>query len=72
MFNINMEYMKSYAKIASEALISMAIVWEQLEFENGDDPIEIFNDYYPFEKSFDEVASEFLFWVEEWKDKVLI
>lgn len=30
MFNIEMEYMKSYAKIASEALMSMALVWEQM------------------------------------------
>lgn len=69
MFNIEMEYMKSYAKIASEALMSMALVWEQMEFKT-DEPIKEFWDCYPFDKSFDEVATEFLFWVEEWKDKV--
>lgn len=30
MFNIEMEYMKLYAKIASEAINSMALVWEQM------------------------------------------
>ena len=32
MFNIEMEYMKSYAEIASKALMAMALVWEQMQF----------------------------------------
>ena len=66
MFNINMEYMKSVGKIASEALTTMAMLWEQMEFET-ENPIDELCNNYPFEKSFDEVATEFLFWVEEWR-----
>lgn len=68
MFNIEMEYMKSYAKIASEALMSMALVWEQMQF-NETEP-EFLAENYPLDKSFDEFAFEFLSWVEEWKDKI--
>ena len=68
MFNIEMEYMKSYAEIASKALMAMALVWEQMQF-NETEPEESAENY-PFDKSFDEFAFEFLSWVEEWKDKV--
>lgn len=66
MWNERMEYMKSVGKIASEALITMAMLWEQMEFETENPIDELYNNY-PFEKSFDEVATEFLFWVEEWR-----
>ena len=66
MWNERMEYMKSVGKIASEALMTMAMLWEQMEFETENPIDELYNNY-PFEKSFDEVASEFLFWVEEWR-----
>ena len=68
MFNIEMEYMKSYSKIASEAITAMALVWEQMQFNNTE-PSCLAEDY-PIDKSFDEFAFEFLSWVEEWKDKV--
>lgn len=68
MFNIEMEYMKSYAKIASEALMSMSLVWEHMQF-NKTEP-EILAENYPLDKSFDKFAFEFLSWVEEWNDKV--
>ena len=68
MFNIEMEYMKSYAEIASKALMAMALVWEQMQF-NEIEP-EFLAENYPLDKSFDEFAFEFLSWVEEWKDKV--
>ena len=64
MFNIEMEYMKSYAKIANEALDSMALVWEQMQFDNIDDSILV--EDYPFHKSFDEFAFEFSEWVSKW------
>ena len=64
MFNIEMEYMKSYAKIASEAINSMALVWEQMQF-NGTEP-SILSEDYPIDKSFDEFAFEFSEWVSEW------
>ena len=67
MFNINMEYMKSVGKIASESLATMAMIWEQMEFET-EEPIEILCRDYPFDKSFDEVAAEFMFWVEGFSD----
>ena len=54
MFNIEMEYMKSYAKIAAEALYSMSLVWEQMQF-NDTEP-DILNIDYPFNESFDEVV----------------
>ena len=66
MWNERMEYMKSVGKIASEALMTMAMLWEQMEFETENTIDELCNNY-PFEKSFDEVATEFLFWVEEWR-----
>ena len=64
MFNIEMEYMKSYAKIASEAINSMALVWEQMQF-NGTEPSYLAEDY-PINKSFDEFAFEFSEWVSSW------
>ena len=64
MFNIEMEYMKSYAKIASEALMSMALVWEQMQF-NETEP-EFLAENYPLDKSFDEFAFEFSEWVSSW------
>lgn len=67
MFNIEMEYMKSLGKIASESLITMAMIWEQMEFKT-DEPIDELCENYPFDKSFDEVAIDFLFWFEGWRD----
>lgn len=64
MFNIEMEYMKSYAKIASEALNSMALVWEQMQF-NDTEP-SCLAENYPLDKSFDEFAFEFSEWISEW------
>lgn len=64
MFNIEMEYMKSYAKIASEAINSMALVWEQMQF-NDTEPSCLAVDY-PIDKSFDEFAFEFSEWVSSW------
>lgn len=66
MWNERMEYMKSVGKITSEALMTMAMLWEQMEFET-ENPIDELCNNYPFKKSFDEVATEFLFWVEEWR-----
>ena len=65
MFNIEMEYMKSLGKIASESLMTMAMIWEQMEFKT-DEPIDKLCENYPFDKSFDEVAIDFLFWIEKW------
>lgn len=67
MFNINMEYMKSVGKIAAESLTTMAMIWEQMEFET-EKQIEILWRDYPFDKSFDEVVAEFMFWVEGFSD----
>ena len=64
MFNVEMEYMKSYAKIASEAINSMALVWEQMQF-NDTEPSCLAKDY-PIDKSFDEFAFEFSEWVSSW------
>ena len=64
MFNIEMEYMKSYAKIANEALDSMALVWEQMQF-NDIEP-SCLAENYPFNKSFDEFVFEFSEWISEW------
>lgn len=38
-----------------------------MEFET-EEPIEILCRDYPFDKSFDEVAAEFMFWVEGFSD----
>lgn len=64
MFNIEMEYMKAYAKIASEAIMAMALVWEQMQF-NKTEP-EILAENYPLDKSFDEFAFEFSEWIHNW------
>ena len=65
MFNIEYEYFKSVAKIASEALNTMSIIWEQMQF-NGTEPkgLEFNNKNYPFNDSFDDVASRFTYWLE--------
>ena len=64
MFDIEMEYMKSYAKIASEAINSIALVWEQMQF-NETEP-EILAEDYPLDKLFDEFAFEFSQWIHNW------
>ena len=64
MFNIEMEYMKSYAKIANETLSAMSLVWEQMQFNNTEP--EYLAENYPFDKSFDEFVSEFSQWVSNW------
>lgn len=64
MFNIEMEYLKSYAKIAGEALSSMALVWEQMQFNNTEP--SILAEDYPIDKSFDEFVFEFNEWISEW------
>lgn len=65
MFNIEFEYFKSVAKIASEALNTMSLIWEQMQF-NGTEPqsLTFGNEAYPFEASFDEVSSRFAYWLE--------
>lgn len=64
MFNIEMEYFKGYAKIAKEALNNMSLVWEQMQY-NGTEPKALdFPNNYPFNKSFDEVVSDFSYWIE--------
>lgn len=65
MFNIEFEYFKSVAKIASEALNTMSLIWEQMQF-NGTEPqsLAFGNEAYPFEESFDEVSSRFAYWLE--------
>ena len=45
MYNERAEYMKSVGKIAVTALITMAELWEQIEFEREDAFEELF-DYY--------------------------
>lgn len=64
MSNIEMEYMKAYANIASEAITAMALVWEQMQF-NKTEP-EILAENYPLDKSFDEFAFEFSQWIHNW------
>ena len=59
------DYFKSCAKIAKDAMMMMSELWEQIEFESDEPFVEVF-DNYPFEKSFDEVVAEFMFWIEEW------
>ena len=68
MFNIEMEYMKSYAKIAAEALYSMSLVWEQMQF-NDTEP-DILNIDYPFNESFDEVVYNFSEWISNWSKEM--
>lgn len=65
MFDINMEYMKSVGKIASQSLMTMMMIWEQMEFET-EQPIEKLCEDYPFDKSFDDVVYEFASWVDSW------
>jgi hypothetical protein len=64
MFNKEIEYMKAYAKIANEALISMAFLWEQMNITNTN-PDYLDKDY-PFDKSFDEFVFEFSEWIHNW------
>ena len=64
MFNIEMEYMKSYAQIAINALNSMSLVWEQMQF-NDTEP-SILSKNYPLNKSFDEFVFDFSEWVSDW------
>ena len=59
------EYFKSYAKIAKDALVSMNMLWEQIEFEDDKPFTEVFDDY-PIDKSFDEFVTDFSFWIEKW------
>jgi hypothetical protein len=59
------EYFKSCAKAVKESLLIMSMLWEQIEFEN-DEPFEEVFDGYPFDKSFDEVVIDFIFWIEKW------
>lgn len=63
MINMEYEYFKSLAKIASEALDTMAILWEQMQY-NGTEPDTLdFPESYPFDKSFDDIAEAFNYWV---------
>lgn len=64
MFNIEMEYFKGYATIAKEAINNMALVWEQMQFNDTEPKSLQFNDDYPLAVSFDEFASCFAEWVE--------
>ena len=59
------EYMKSVGRIAINALNTMAMLWEQMEFET-EQPIEKLCEDYPFDKSFDDVVYEFASWVDSW------
>lgn len=59
------DYFKSCAKIAAESLLTMSMLWEQIEFEH-DEPFEEVFDNYPFHKSFDEMVYDFLFWIDGW------
>ena len=54
------KYFKSCVKIAREALITMSILWGQIELDE-----EVF-DGYPSSESFDEVVMNFIFWIEKW------
>ena len=65
MFNIEYEYFKGYAKIAKDALNNMALVWEQMQF-NDTEPkcLDFDNLDYPFNESFDDVASRFAYWID--------
>ena len=58
------EYFKSCAKIASESLLAMSMLWEQIEFETDEPFVEVFKNY-PCDKSFDEFVTEFAFWVSD-------
>lgn len=69
MYNERAEYMKSVGKIAVTALITMAELWEQIEFEREDTFKELF-DYYPLDKSFDEFVYEFSEWFDNWNEKI--
>jgi hypothetical protein len=69
MWNERAEYMKSVGKIAVNALTTMVILWEQMEFET-EKPIEEFIENYPFDKSFDEIVFAFSEWVNYWHDQI--
>ena len=69
MWNERTEYMKSVGKIAVNALNTMVMLWEQMEFET-EEPIEVLCENYPIEKSFDEFVFEFSEWVYNWHDKI--
>lgn len=69
MYNERAEYMKSVGKIAVTALITLAELWEQIEFEREDIFEELF-DYYPLDKSFDEFVFEFSEWFNNWNEKI--
>ena len=64
MFNIEYEYFKGYAKIAKEALNSMALVWEQMQSNDTEPDSLNFPKDYPFNESFDDVASRFSYWID--------
>lgn len=65
MFNIEYEYFKGYARIAKEAINNMALVWEQMQFNNTEpNALQFNNNDYPFGISFDDVASRFSYWID--------
>ena len=65
MFNIEYEYFKGYAKIAKDALNNMALVWEQMQFNDTEpESLQFGNINYPFDESFDDVVSRFAYWVD--------
>lgn len=59
--NMEFEYFKSCAKIAKESLTTMALLWEQMQF-NDDEPSVIRQNYF-VDESFDEFAFRFSEWV---------
>lgn len=59
--NMEFEYFKSCAKIAKESLTTMALLWEQMQF-NDDEPSVIRQNYFA-DESFDEFVFKFSEWV---------
>ena len=63
---------EKFRKIANNIAVEMSIMsylWEQMQFDDEEPGVLGFsNEDYPFEKSFDDVASGFWVWVESLND----
>lgn len=69
MNNERAEYMKFVGRIAVNALITMSILWDEMQYEAQDEIYELCEDY-PIDKSFDEFAFDFAEWFYNWHDKI--
>lgn len=64
MINTEFEQFIRVAKVTQNLLFEMSYIWEQMQFNDTEPKILNFNPSYPFDKSFDDVAWNFLEWVE--------